>query len=79
MKLPNLGKLLLIVLGVFLMVAGAASLVLGFSAMSGTKVAQGFQVLVLSLGLFAMGAFLIWECLRAKPLDRPDQEPGEPV
>ncbi|QWT46572.1 hypothetical protein [Azospira inquinata] len=79
MKLPNLGKLLLIVLGVFLMVAGAASLVLGFSAMSGTKVAQGFQVLVLSLGLFAMGAFLIWECLRTKPLDRPDQEPGEPV
>lgn len=79
MKLPNLGKLLLIVLGVFLMVAGAASLVLGFSAMSGTKIAQGFQVLVLSLGLFAMGAFLIWECLRTKPLDRPDQEPGEPV
>lgn len=79
MKLPNLGKLLLIVLGVFLMVAGAASLVLGFSAMSGTKIAQGFQVLVLSLGLFAMGAFLIWECLRTKPLDRPDQEPSEPV
>ncbi len=79
MKLPNLGKLILIALGVFLMVAGAASLVLGFSAMGGTKIAQGFQVLVLSLGLFAMGAFLIWECLRTKPLDRPDQEPGEPV
>lgn len=79
MKLPNLGKLILIALGVFLMVAGAASLVLGFSALGGTKIAQGFQVLVLSLGLFAMGAFLIWECLRTKPLDRPDQEPGEPV
>lgn len=79
MKLPNLGKLILIALGVFLMVAGAASLVLGFSAMGGTKIAQGFQVLVLSLGLFALGAFLIWECLRTKPLDRPDQEPGEPV
>lgn len=79
MKLPNLGKLILIALGVFLMVAGAASLVLGFSAMGGTKIAQGFQVLVLSLGLFAMGAFLIWECLRTKPQDRPDQEPGEPV
>ncbi len=79
MKLPNLGKLILIALGVFLMVAGAASLVLGFSAMGGTKIAQGFQVLVLSLGLFAMGAFLIWECLRTKPLDRPDQEPREPV
>lgn len=79
MKLPNLGKLILIALGVFLMVAGAASLVLGFSAMGGTKIAQGFQVLVLSLGLFAMGAFLIWECLRTQPLDRPDQEPGEPV